>query len=147
MWFRLHQFLLLLIRHMEKNSSSLLNLKNKILAVLRLNNYSYSQLAQHVGISEKDLDQQFEDNSLEVRTLELISKALRIPLYSLFRDTDYEINYDEELYYNVDIWGKEGVQLRTTLRKDAEGNISDKELEKMKQELKEKEKLIREIEK
>lgn len=128
----------------EKPSS--IDLKEKVLAVLKLNGHSYSQLAEHVGISEKELDRQFADNSLEVRTLELISKGLRIPLYSLFRDTPHEINFDEELYYNVDIWGKEGVQLRTTLKKDSEGNISDKELDKLKKELKEKERLIREME-
>jgi hypothetical protein len=131
---------------MTAKPSSSINLKDKVLAVLKLNNHSYSELAEHVGIPEKDLDRQFADNSLEVRTLELISKGLRIPLYSLFRDTDYEFKFDEELYYNVDIWGKEGVQLRTTLKKDADGNISDKELDRLKKELKEKEKLIQEIE-
>ncbi len=127
-------------------SDTKINLKEKVLAVLKLNNHTYAQLVEHVGISEKELDKQFKDNSLEVRTLELISKALRIPLYSLFRDTDYELKFDEELYYNVDIWGKEGVQLRTILKKDSEGNISDKELQKLKNELKEKERLIHEME-
>jgi hypothetical protein len=125
---------------------ALIDLKDKVLAVLKLNNHTYSELSEHVGIPEKELDRQFADNSLEVRTLELISKALRIPLYSLFRDTDYEVNYNEELYYNVDIWGKEGVQLRTTLKKDADGNISDNELDRLKKELKEKERLIQELE-
>ena len=126
--------------------TSTINLKDKVVAVLKLNGHSYRDLAEHIGINEKELDKQFADNSLEVRTLELISKALRIPLYSLFRDANYELKFDEELYYNVDIWGKEGVQLRTTLKKDANGNISDKELEKLKKELKEKEKLINDIE-
>ena len=126
--------------------TSTINLKDKVVAVLKLNGHSYRDLAEHIGINEKELDKQFADNSLEVRTLELISKALRIPLYSLFRDANYELKFDEELYYNVDIWGKEGVQLRTTLKKDANGNISDKELEKLKKEIKEKEKLINEIE-
>ena len=125
---------------------SSINLKDKVLAVLKLNDHTYAQLAEYVSIPEKELDKQFADNSLEVRTLELISKALRIPLYSLFRDAGYEVKYNEELYYNVDIWGKEGVQLRTTLKKDAQGNISDKELERLKEELKEKERLIKEIE-
>lgn len=126
--------------------SDKINLKEKVLAVLKFNNHTYSELAEHIGLPEKELDKQFADNSLEVRTLELISKALRIPLYSLFRDTNYEFKYDEELYYNVDIWGKEGVELRTTLKKDEHGNILDDEIEKLKKELKEKEKLLREME-
>lgn len=127
--------------------ASVINLKEKVMAVLKMNGHTYAQLAEHVGITEKELDRQFADNSLEVRTLEQISKGLRIPLYSLFRDSPVEVNYDEELYYNVDIWGKEGVQLRTRLKKDAQGNISDKELERLKKELREKENLIKEFEK
>lgn len=130
---------------MGKDPSSI-NLKEKVLAVLKMNGHTYSELVEYVGISEKELDRQFADNSLEVRTLELISKGLRIPLYSLFRDTPHELKFDEDIYYNVDIWGKEGVQLRTILRKDAQGNIAHKELKKLKQELKEKEKMIHEIE-
>jgi transcriptional regulator with XRE-family HTH domain len=126
--------------------SDKINLKEKVLQVLKLNNYSYAQLAEHIGLSEKELDKQFDDRTLEVRTLELISKALRIPLYSLFRDTNYKINYDETLYYNVDIWGKEGVELRTVLKKDPSGNIADGEIEKLRQELQEKERLLKELE-
>ena len=123
-----------------------IDLKEKVLQVLKMNDHTYAELAEHVGLSEKELDKQFADNSLEVRTLELISKALRIPLYSLFRDTNYDINFNEELYYNVDIWGREGVELRLTLKKDPDGNISDDEMEKLRNELKEKERLLREME-
>ena len=126
--------------------SEKINLKEKVLQVLKLNSHTYAELAEHVGLSEKELDKQFADNSLEVRTLELISKALRIPLYSLFRDTTYEFNFDEELYYNVDIWGKEGVELRTVLKKDSSGNIADGEIDKLRKELQEKENLLREME-
>lgn len=126
--------------------SEKINLKEKVVEVLKLNNHTYSELAEHIGLSEKELDRQFSDNSLEVRTLELISKALRIPLYSLFRDTNYEFKYDEELYYNVNIWGKEGVELRTVLKKDSDGNIAEGEIEKLRIELKEKEQLLREME-
>ena len=126
--------------------SEKINLKEKVLQVLKLNNHTYTELAEHVGLSEKELDKRFADNSLEVRTLELISKALRIPLYSLFRDTNYEFKFNEELYYNVDIWGREGVELRTTLKKDPQGNIAEGEIEKLRKELQEKEKLLREME-
>jgi len=126
--------------------SSDMNLKEKVLEVLKLQNHSYSELAEHLGLSEDELDKQFKDNSLEVRTLELISKALRIPLYSFFRDKNYDIKLDEDLYYNVDIWGKDGIQLRTVLKKDSQGKVSDDELTKLKNALHENEKLIREIE-
>jgi len=126
--------------------SDKINLKEKVLQVLKMNNHTYSELSEHVGLPEKELDKQFADNSLEVRTLELISKALRIPLYSLFRDTNYEFKYDEEMYYNVDIWGKEGVELRTVLKKDSTGNIAEGEIEKLRKELQEKEKLLRKME-
>lgn len=111
-----------------------------------MKNYTYSQMAEYLGISEAELDKQFEEKTLEVRTLELISKALRIPLYSFFRDLNYNIDYNEELYYNVDIWGKEGVELRTTLKKDSHGNISDDDMLRLRNELAEKERLLREME-
>ena len=123
-----------------------INLKEKVLQVLKMQSHCYSELSEHVGLSENELDKQFADNSLEIRTLELISKALRIPLYSLFRNTTYELKNDEELYYNVDIWGKDGVELRTTLKKDSKGNILDNEIEKLRKELKEKEQLLKEME-
>jgi len=133
---------------MSESSLPKFDLKEKVLAVLALHKYTYSQLAEHLGTTEKELDSQFENNSLEVRTLELISKALRIPLYSFFRDEngEYDFHADEELFYNVDIWGKDGIKLRTKLKKDEDGNISDEELAKLKQEIKEKEKLVKEIE-
>lgn len=125
---------------------SKINLKEKVLQVLSMNGYTYQELVEHIGVSEKELNKQFEEGTLEVRTLELISKVLRIPLYSLFRDSHYEENYNEELYYNVDIWGKNGIELRTTLKKDSKGNISNDEIEKLRRELKEKEKLLKEME-
>ncbi|HEY4798578.1 MAG TPA: hypothetical protein VII99_05815 [Bacteroidia bacterium] len=130
---------------MSENSSSV-NLKEILLEVLGLQNHSYSELAEHLGFTEKELDEQLTDKTLEVRTLELISKALRIPLYSFFRDAKEDVKTGEELYYNVDIWGKDGVQLRTTLKKDSDGKVANDELEKLKNELHEKEKLIKKIE-
>ncbi len=113
-----------------------INLKDKVLEVLKFSGHTFAQLSEHLDIPEIELDQQFATNSLEVRTLELMSKVLRIPLYSLFRDSEHVFSATEEPYYNVDIWGKDGVRLRTTLKKDSDGNISDKELEKLKKELK-----------
>ena len=131
---------------MSENSLPEFNLKEKVLDVLAFHKYTYSQLVEYLGTTEKELDTQFENNSLEVHTLELISKALRIPLYSFFREGDYDLSSGEEQYYNIDIWGKDGIKLRTKLSDADNINISDKELEKLKMEIKEIEKLIHEIE-
>lgn len=120
-------------------------LKDRIMEVLRMNDHTFADLAEHVGLTEKELNDQFADNSLEVRTLELISKALRIPLYSLFRVPGQEQPTDEEMYYNVDIWGKNGVELRTTIKKEKGGSISEADIAKLKNELKAKEKLLDEL--
>ena len=122
-----------------------IDLKDKVIQALKLADHSYSELAEYLGMTEEELDRRLEDNTLEVRSMELISKALRIPLYSFFRDGNVEMNYDEELYYNVDIWGKKGVELRTTIRKDSEGNIAEGEMDRLKKEIREKELLLEEM--
>src|ERR1041385_2822359 len=80
-------------------------LKEKVLKILEGNKHTYSDLAKYLNISEKDLDQAFADNSIEIRTLELISKELRIPLYSFFRHQEDGYEHTQEPYYNVNIWG------------------------------------------
>ena len=85
------------------------NLKEKILHVLEKKNYTYADLASHLSISETDLDFAIENNTLEIRTLELISKELRIPLYSFFRENFEGFDFEKEPYYNVNIWSEEEV--------------------------------------
>ena len=85
------------------------NLKEKILHVLEMKNYTYADLASHLSISETDLDFAIENNTLEIRTLELISKELRIPLYSFFRENFEGFDFEKEPYYNVNIWSEEEV--------------------------------------
>lgn len=84
-----------------------MNLKAKILQVLEMKKFTYSDLASYLTISEKDLDFALENNTLEIRTLELISKELRIPLYSFFRENFDGFDFEKEPYYNVNIWSKE----------------------------------------
>ena len=93
-----------------------MDLKEKILKLLEEKNYSYTQLAEYLGVSEQKLDYSLETETLEVRTLELISKALRIPLYSFFRDVTKfaeQISKEEEKYYNVSIWEEENTVIKT----------------------------------
>lgn len=85
----------------------MVNLKSKILQVLEMKKFTYSDMASYLNLSEADLDYALENNTLEIRTLELISKELRIPLYSFFRENFDGFDFEKEPYYNVNIWSKE----------------------------------------
>lgn len=90
-----------------KTKVAIMNLKEKILQVLEIKKFTYADLASYLNISESDLDFALENNTLEIRTLELISKELRIPLYSFFRENFEGFNFEKEPYYNVNIWSSE----------------------------------------
>jgi transcriptional regulator with XRE-family HTH domain len=124
---------------MEENSKvdmehAVPDLKERIIAVLNARNLTYGQLVDYIGVSEQALDEALEQNTIEIRTLELISKELRIPLYSFFRNPDAEIGATEHPFYNVNIWAPQEIQLRTeneTLRNEVERlrmEIAKKEL-------------------
>lgn len=118
------------------------SLKERIVAVLRSKNFSYGELVNYLGTTEEALDQALADSTIEIRTLEQISKELRIPLYSFFRDPSLagEGEIDEQAYYNVNIWAPAEIQLL------AENDRLRKELEQLKLELAKKELLIQSIE-
>ena len=63
-----------------------LNLKSRVSVFLKGRKKTLKDLADYLEISEDLLDNALADNSLEIRTLEKISKALQIPLFSFFRD-------------------------------------------------------------
>ena len=120
-----------------------MNLKDKIVNLLQQNNYTYSQLAEHLHISDAELDHALETKTLEVRTLELISKELRIPLYSFFRDPDEMAKYlssDKERYYDVNIWSDQEVKYKSEISKLKET------IEKISADVKHKELLIEALE-
>lgn len=119
-----------------------MNLKVKIIKLLKQSDYTYKDLAQHLNLTEAELDHAFETKTLEIRTLELISKELRIPLYSFFRDPEMMAAYKagKQQYYNVNIWSEEGVKLKTDIRELKE------QLDTLKAELAKKEALIEALE-
>jgi transcriptional regulator with XRE-family HTH domain len=110
------------------------DLKERIIAVLNARNLTYEQLVEYIGLTEKALDEALEQNTIEIRTLELISKELRIPLYSFFRNPNADEDSESHPFYNVNIWAPEEIQLRTeneTLRNEVERlriEIAKKEL-------------------
>ncbi len=101
---------------MEIDTLPTINLKSKILNVLKIKNYSYADLAIYLCVSESELDTALENNSMEIRTLELISKELRIPLYSFFRENITGFDFEKESYYNVNIWSKEEAKYTLELK-------------------------------
>ena len=61
-----------------------LNLKSRVKVFLRARKKTLSDLADSIEVSETLLDKALADNSMEIRTLEKISKELQIPLFSFF---------------------------------------------------------------
>jgi transcriptional regulator with XRE-family HTH domain len=94
-----------------------MNLKDKIEKLLTQQKHTYKELAEHLNLSEKQLDHALETKTLEVRTLELISKELRIPLYSFFRDPEMIAAYanTKESYYNVNIWSDQEIKYKNEI--------------------------------
>jgi len=99
-----------------KTVADLMNLKEKILQVLIIKKFTYADLASYLNISESELDYALENNTLEIRILELISKELRIPLYSFFRENFEGFDFEKEPYYNVNIWSKEEAKFTLELK-------------------------------
>ena len=61
---------------------------------------SLDDLAEYLEMDIKDLERGISDSSVEVRTLENISKALRIPLYSFFPGFVDQAKKHEIPYYD-----------------------------------------------
>ena len=80
------------------------SLKEKIKAILETENYTFRQLADYLNISEEQLEDGLSKKTLELRHLEEISKNLRVPLYSFFRDHDFKMNYSEKPVYTNKLW-------------------------------------------
>lgn len=119
-----------------------MNLKKKIVELLDKHEYSYKELAEHLNLTEAQLDHALETKTLEVRTLELISKELRIPLYSFFRDPKQMAQYMEERerYYDVNIWSDQEIKYKSEITKLRE------DLKKLTVEVKNKDLLIETLE-
>lgn len=123
-----------------KTLTKMMNLKEKILQVLELKKFTYVDLASYLNISETELDYALENNTLEIRTLELISKELRIPLYSFFRENFEGYDFEKEPYYNVNIWSKEEAKFTLELK------ALRQELAELRSEIRQKDLLIEALE-
>lgn len=82
-----------------------ISIRNIVENVLKEHNADFKILADSIGLSEELLLEALESEALQIRVLELISKEIRIPLYSFFRDPNFEIKYytKEQKFYSQDI--------------------------------------------
>ncbi len=76
----------------------------KINDILAKENYTFKQLADHLNLTEQDLESGLMNKTLEIRHLEDISKTLRVPLYSIFREANAKVNYTEKPYFINKLW-------------------------------------------
>lgn len=79
-------------------------LRSKIEDILIKENYTFKQLADYLNLSEEHLEEGLANKTLELRYLEDISKNLKVPLYSFFRDNNIKINYSEKPYFTNKLW-------------------------------------------
>lgn len=80
------------------------SLRAKIEEILIKENYTFKQLADYLNLSELQLEDGLANKTLELRYLEDISKNLKVPLYSFFRDNNIKINYNEKPYFTNKLW-------------------------------------------
>ena len=80
-----------------------MDIKVRLIEILKKENYTFTQLAEYLDMGEEELTNALEQKTLELRSLELISKTLKIPLYSFFREED-DINKNTKPYYINKLW-------------------------------------------
>ncbi len=80
------------------------SLREKIEEILIKENYTFKQLADYLNLSEQQLEDGLSNKTLELRYLEDISKNLKVPLYSFFRDTHSKTHVNEKPYFTNKLW-------------------------------------------
>jgi transcriptional regulator with XRE-family HTH domain len=112
-----------------------MSLKKRIIEILTEQEHTYAQLAEFIGLSEADLDFALEHNSIDIRTLELISKALRISLYSFFKENGDDSSVSKQKYY-FDLWSPNETRLKDEIES------LKKQIELFKAQIEEKDRII-----
>ncbi len=84
------------------------SLRDKIEEILQKENYTFSQLAEYLNLSEAELADGLEHKTLELRYLEEISKNLKVPLYSFFRSATDIPFIHEKPYFTNRLWDDDG---------------------------------------
>jgi transcriptional regulator with XRE-family HTH domain len=96
-----------------------MDIKSKVQEILEKEDYTFSQLAEYLQMTEQQLSQALGNKTLELRNLEAISKALRVPLYSFFRNEDFRIDLSHKPFYVNRMWtGEDETKTRSQLEKE-----------------------------
>ena len=81
-----------------------MDIKTKLVEILNKENYTFTQLAEYLHMTEDGLTTELTNKTLELRNLEAISKALRVPLYSFFRIEPSPFDHSQKPYYINKLW-------------------------------------------
>ena len=81
-----------------------MDIKSKVEEILKKENYTFTQLADYLHMTEAGLTHELNNKTLEIRNLEAISKALKVPLYSFFRQEGFEFDHNQKPYYVNKLW-------------------------------------------
>lgn len=81
-----------------------MDIKSKVIEILAKENYTYADLAEYLHMTEEGLTLELANKTLELRNLEAISKALRVPLYSFFNPEGIKFNSSEKPHYINKLW-------------------------------------------
>jgi transcriptional regulator with XRE-family HTH domain len=81
-----------------------MDIRSKVEEILKKENYTFSQLADYLHMTENGLSHELNNKTLELRNLEAISKALRVPLYSFFRSEGFKFDFKQKPYYVNKLW-------------------------------------------
>lgn len=96
-----------------------MDIKSKVEEILNKENYTFSQLAEYLHMTESGLTHELNNKTLELRNLEAISKALRVPLYSFFRNEGFKFDYSQKPYYINKLWtGEDENKSKEQLREE-----------------------------
>ena len=114
-----------------------MDVKSRIVEILEEEKHTFAELAEYLGMTEQALSEGLDRKTLELRELETLSKALRVPLYSFFRTEGDDQMHAEKPWYIHRLWTEKDAG--KTLRQ------LEREIAMLKQILTEKEEQVRKM--
>jgi hypothetical protein len=81
-----------------------MDMKTQIISILDKEHYTFGQLATYLQMTEDGLTLELTNKTLELRNLEAIAKALKVPLYSFFRAEGPSFDLGRHPYHMNKLW-------------------------------------------